>query len=111
MLIKCEVHGIFVECYLCCSSDGQEIVSITLLVLAAETVPPPNTQELFTGSALLKVSHVDFQVAEEPPEINTVVLLVVVVHNAIPFVGFGFLDNFCMILAVSTSTEFSQLAL
>jgi hypothetical protein len=29
-------------------------------------------------------------------------LITVSVHNAVPFVGFGFLDNFIMIIAVRT---------
>lgn len=29
-------------------------------------------------------------------------LRMIAIHNALPFVGFGFLDNFIMIVAVST---------
>ncbi|KAJ9586552.1 hypothetical protein L9F63_028405, partial [Diploptera punctata] len=40
-----------------------------------------------------------YMVPESVPVPNTAELWRVTVHNAVPFVGFGFLDNFIMIIA------------
>lgn len=45
-----------------------------------------------------------FPTAEKVPAPTNQQLVKVAVYNAVPFIGFGFLDNFIMIVAVSSAT-------